>query len=118
MKKLFTKIAFAVAGFTGVAVAQQDPQFTQFMYNKLIYNPGYAGTTGAICGVVQYRNQWNGFEGAPTSFAVAADMRLKNLPLGLGINVISDKIGPMSTNFIRFAGSFNKKIGQGTLGAG
>ena len=118
MKKLFVKIAFAVAGFTGVASAQQDPQFTQFMYNKLIYNPGYAGTTGAVCGVLQYRKQWLGFEGAPTTFALAADMRLKSLPLGVGITVISDKIGPMSTNYIRLAGSFNKKIGSGTLGVG
>lgn len=118
MKKLFVKIAFAVVGFTGVAVAQQDPQFTQFMYNKLIYNAGYAGTSGGICGVLQYRKQWLGFEGAPNSFALAADMRLKTLPLGVGINVISDKIGPMTTNFIRLAGSFNKKIGAGTLGIG
>lgn len=118
MKKLFVKIAFAVAGFTGVVSAQQDPQFTQFMYNKLIYNAGYAGTSGAICGVLQYRKQWLGFEGAPTSFAFAADMRLKGLPLGIGITAINDKIGPMSTNYIRVAGAFNKKIGPGTLGAG
>ncbi|PBQ30717.1 hypothetical protein CNR22_02660 [Sphingobacteriaceae bacterium] len=118
MKKLFVKIAFAVAGFTGVASAQQDPQFTQFMYNKLIYNPGYAGTTGAICGVLQYRKQWLGFTGAPTTFALAADMRLKAAPIGLGITVMSDKIGPMTTNYVRLAGSFNKKLGAGTLGVG
>ena len=118
MKKLFAKIAFAVAGFTGVAVAQQDPQFTQFMFNKLIYNPGYAGTSGGICGVGQFRKQWIGFEGAPTSFAVAGDMRLTSLPIGVGINIISDKIGPMTTNFIRLAGAYNKKIGAGTLGIG
>lgn len=118
MKKLFVKIAFVVAGMTELAFAQQDPQFTQFMYNKLIYNPGYAGTSGAVCGVLQYRNQWMGFQGAPTSFALSADMRLKALPIGVGINVISDKIGPMSTNFVRFAGSYNKKIGTGTLGVG
>ncbi len=118
MKKLFAKIVFAVAGFTGVAVAQQDPQFTQFMFNKLIYNPGYAGTSGGICGVAQYRKQWMGFEGAPTSMAIAGDMRLTNLPLGVGMNIITDKIGPMTTNIVRFAGSFNKKIGQGTFGLG
>jgi len=119
MKKLFVKIAFAVAGFTGVAVAQQDPQFTQFMYNKLIYNPGYAGTTGAVCGVLQYRKQWISFDGAPTTIALAADMRLKSLPIGLGITVMSDKIGPMSTFYARFAGSYNlTKIGSGTLGLG
>ena len=119
MKKLFVKIAFAVAGFTGVAVAQQDPQFTQFMYNKLIYNPGYAGTTGAVCGVLQYRKQWVSFDGAPTSMALSADMRLKALPLGLGITFMNDQIGAMKTNFIRLAGSYNvTKIGSGTLGIG
>lgn len=119
MKKLLTKIAVAVAGFTGVAVAQQDPQFTQFMYNKLIYNPGYAGTSGAICGVAQYRKQWLGFEGTPVSMAFAGDMRLKAAPIGVGINFINDKIGAMNTNIFRVAGSFNvTQIAGGTLGIG
>lgn len=117
MKKLFTKIAIAVAGFTGVSVAQQDPQFTQFMQNKLIYNPGYAGTSGAICGVGQFRQQWVSFDGAPQSAAIAFDMRI--LPaLGVGLNVITDKIGPMNTTFIRIPVSWNVKVGKGTLGLG
>lgn len=118
MKKLFTKIAIAIASFTGVAVAQQDPQFTQWMHNKLIYNPGYAGTSGAICGVLQFRQQWAGFTGAPQSIAVGADMRLSGAPIGLGISIINDKIGPMSTTFARLAGAWNRKIGAGTLGLG
>jgi len=118
MKKLFTKIAIAVAGFTGVAVAQQDPQFTQWMHNRLIYNPGYAGTSGAICGVLQFRQQWVNFTGAPQSIAVAGDMPIQGLPLGVGLNIISDKIGPMSTNFVRAAGAWNKKLAGGTLGIG
>jgi len=117
MKKLFTKIAIAVAGFTGVSVAQQDPQFTQFMQNKLIYNPGYAGTSGAICGVGQFRQQWVSFDGAPQSAAIAFDMRI--LPaLGVGLNVITDKIGPMNTTFIRIPVSWNLNVGRGTLGVG
>jgi type IX secretion system PorP/SprF family membrane protein len=118
MKKLFSKIALLVAGFTGVAMAQQDPQFTQFMFNKLIYNPGYAGTTGAICGVAQFRKQWMNFPGAPTSIAIAGDMRLRGLPIGVGLNVISDKIGPMNTLFLRLAGAYNMKLAGGTLGIG
>ena len=118
MKRLFTKIAVAVAGFTGVAVAQQDPQFTQFMQNRLIYNPGYAGTSNAICGVTQFRQQWASFTGAPQSIALAVDMPLAGLPIGIGLNVINDRIGPMNTVFVRAAGSFNKRIGKGTLGVG
>lgn len=117
MKKLFTKIAIAVAGFTGVAVAQQDPQFTQFMHNKLIYNPGYAGTSGAICGNAQFRQQWVNFDGAPQSIAVAFDMPI--LPnLGIGLNVISDKIGPMNTLFLRVPVSYLIPVGAGKLGIG
>lgn len=119
MKKLLVKITIVFAGFSSVAVAQQDPQFTQWMFNKLIYNPGYAGTSGAVCGVAQYRQQWTAFTGAPQSIAVAADMRLKAVPIGVGLNVISDKIGPMNTTFFRIAGSYNiTKIAGGTLGIG
>ena len=118
MKKLFTKIAIIIAGFTGVAVAQQDPQFTQWMHNRLIYNPGYAGTSGGICGVLQVRQQWASFDGAPLSIAFAADGKLRNAPIGVGLTFINDKIGPMSTNYIRAAGSYLIKAGKGTLGLG
>ena len=46
MKKLLVTATFALAGLSGVVNAQQDPQFTQWMFNRLIYNPGYAGTSG------------------------------------------------------------------------
>lgn len=119
MKKLFTKIAIAVVGFTGVLTAQQDPQFTQWMHNKLIYNPGYAGTSGGVCAVAQFRQQWVSFAGAPQSIALAGDMRLGNA-LGVGLNIISDKIGPTNSLFIRAAGAWNKPLGNkgGVLGIG
>ncbi|MEI6022197.1 MAG: type IX secretion system membrane protein PorP/SprF [Bacteroidota bacterium] len=118
MKKLFAQFALTVAGFSGVLFAQQDPQFTQFMFNKLIYNPGYAGTSGGMCGVAQFRQQWVNFNGAPTTMAFSGDMKLTNLPVGVGINIINDKIGAMNTFFLRFAGSYNIKIGDGNLGLG
>lgn len=118
MKKLLTKIAIVASGLTGILHAQQDPQFTQFMFNRLIYNPGYAGTSGAICGVAQYRKQWASFPGAPTSIAFAGDMRLSALPLGVGLNVMTDKIGQMSTFFMRGAASWNVPLAGGHLGIG
>jgi len=119
MKKVIIRLALVVAGVSGVAHAQQDPQFTQFMYNKLIYNPGYAGTSGAICGVLQFRQQWAGYTGAPQTFAFSGDMRLREIPIGIGMNVMTDKVGPMSTFYFRMAGSYNLlKIAGGTLGIG
>ena len=52
MKKFFTTLALALTALMNNSFAQQDPQFTQFMHNKLIYNPGYAGTSDAICSYV------------------------------------------------------------------
>src|SRR3954464_13433766 len=107
MKRLFLRVTIMFAGISGVAMAQQDPQFTQFMNSKLIYNPGYAGTSGAVCGVAQYRQQWTSFTGAPQTLSFSGDMRLSALPLGVGLNVISDAIGGMKTTFIRGAASYN-----------
>jgi type IX secretion system PorP/SprF family membrane protein len=123
MNKLFTKVAILIAGVSSVAYAQQDPQFTQWMFNKLIYNAGYAGTSGGMCGTLQYRKQWASFDGAPNTVNFAGDARV--LPnLGVGLTFMNDKIGPMSTNYIRLAGSYliqnagKIKGVPGTLGIG
>jgi type IX secretion system PorP/SprF family membrane protein len=119
MKKLFVTVTLAAAAFSGSVNAQQDPQFTQWMFNRLIYNPGYAGTSGAICGVAQYRQQWASFPGNPTTLAFSGDMRLAALPLGVGLNVISDKISAINTTYIRAAASYNiLRLAGGTLGLG
>lgn len=117
MKKLFTKVVVAIAGFSSVLMAQQDPQFTQFMHSKLIYNPGYAGTSNAICANLLYRQQWVNFQGAPQTGLLSFDMPV--LPyLGVGVNIMSDEIGADKTFFGRVAVAYNRVIGQGRLGAG
>jgi type IX secretion system PorP/SprF family membrane protein len=118
MKKIFTKLTVAFAAFSSVLFAQQDPQFTQFMNNKLIYNPGYAGTSDAICANVLYRQQWVNFPGAPKTGLLSFDMPIGNLPLGIGLNVMNDQIGFDKTLFARLALSFKKPLGAGNLGVG
>jgi type IX secretion system PorP/SprF family membrane protein len=119
MKKIITRVAIAVAGFTGVATAQQDPQFTQWMHNRVIFNPGYAGTSNAICGVAQYRQQWASFDGAPNTIALGLDGRIPGAPVGVGLSVISDKVGAMNTLFLRAAGSYLiPDVAGGTIGIG
>ena len=63
MKKLFTFLL--VAFFASASFAQQQQHNTQFMYNKLGYNPAYAGSQDVPCVTCLYRNQWIGLEGAP-----------------------------------------------------
>lgn len=119
MTKIFTKLTLALTAFSGVLFAQQDPQFTQFMHNKLIYNPGYAGTSDAICGTAVYRQQWVNFPGAPKTGLFSFDMPLGNLPIGIGLNVMNDQIGVSKTTFARLAVSYLKRnLGPGNLGVG
>ncbi|MBA4239366.1 MAG: hypothetical protein C0448_01480 [Sphingobacteriaceae bacterium] len=118
MKKIFTTLTVALAAITSVSFAQQDPQFTQFMHNKLIYNPGYAGTSEAICANVLYRQQWVNFPGAPKTGLLSFDMPIGQLPLAIGLNVMSDQIGFDKSLFARLALSYNRHIGAGVLGVG
>jgi type IX secretion system PorP/SprF family membrane protein len=117
MKRLFTKVVVMIAGISGVAMAQQDPQFTQFMHSKLIYNAGYAGTSDALCANILYRKQWVKFDGAPTTALLSFDMPILPM-LGVGLNVMTDEIGPLKTTYVRLAASYNKTIGAGKLGIG
>ena len=118
MKKIFTTLTVALAAITSVSFAQQDPQFTQFMHSKLIYNPGYAGTSEAICANVLYRQQWVNFPGAPKTGLLSFDMPIGQLPIAIGLNVMSDQIGFDKTLFARLALSYNRHIGAGVLGIG
>jgi type IX secretion system PorP/SprF family membrane protein len=69
--------------------------------------------------VAQYRQQWTSFTGAPQTLSFSGDMRLSAVPLGVGLNVISDAIGGMKTTFIRGAASYNiTRLAGGTLGLG
>lgn len=120
MKKIFTALTVAFAAMTSVSFAQQDPQFTQFMHSNLIYNPGYAGTSEAICSNVLYRQQWVNFPGAPRTGLLSFDMPIGQLPLAVGLNVMNDQIGFSKTLFARLALAWNYRPfgGPGVLGLG
>lgn len=93
MKKLFT--AFFL--FTTVSLfAQQDPLFSQFMFNKLAINPGYAGSRELLTADLLYRNQWVNIDGAPKTISASLHSPLNNPHLALGANIFNDKIGPLS----------------------
>ena len=93
MKKIYLAIAVLTL-FTVAIQAQQDPHYTQYMYNMNVMNPAYAGSKESISGALLYRQQWVGLEGAPktATFSVHSPVG-KNV--GLGLSAISDKIGPV-----------------------
>ncbi len=73
---------------------QQDPQFTQYMYNTMTVNPAYAGTQGHSVITLLGRTQWVGFDGAPDTQTLSLDTPLNWKNLGLGLNLMNDVIGP------------------------
>jgi type IX secretion system PorP/SprF family membrane protein len=80
---------------TGIDMfSQQDSQFTQYMYNTININPAYAGSRGVMSVFGLYRNQWVGLDGAPTTMTGSLNTPIGNSNVGLGLSVISDKIGP------------------------
>ncbi|GER60295.1 PorP/SprF family type IX secretion system membrane protein [Patiriisocius marinus] len=92
-------LAFVASVFT--ATAQQDPQYTQYMYNTQIVNPGYAGSKEALSFGLLLRTQWVGLDGAPQTGTFTVDSPIGvNDNMGLGLSIVHDQIGPANeTNF-------------------
>lgn len=91
MKQLYT-LLLSFLFCTGLQ-AQQDVLYTQFMFNKLAYNPGYAGDFDSPELVAIYRNQWMGLEGAPNTQIISYNQRILNNRVGLGGNLSRSSIG-------------------------
>lgn len=80
--------------------AQQDAQYTQYMYNTVSVNPGYAGSRGNISLAALHRSQWVGLDGAPVTQTFNVHSPIGYRGVGLGLSIVNDKIGPTSeTNF-------------------
>ena len=109
-KKIMRKISlFVILSLIALeTIAQQDPQYTQYMYNMNVINPAYAGSNDATSIGLLYRDQWQGLEGAPKTATVNIHFPAgKNV--GLGFSAISDEIGPVSeTNlYVDFSYTLN-----------
>lgn len=83
----------------GTARAQQDPQFTQYMYNTMSVNPAFAGSNGHLTALLMHRSQWVGINGAPNTQILAVDTPLEN-KLGVGGILAHDALGPSSEFFV------------------
>jgi type IX secretion system PorP/SprF family membrane protein len=92
------KIVYSLLLLVSLSVhAQQEPQYTQYMYNPSVINPAYAGSLGYGSLFSLYRTQWIGLEGAPKTMNLSYHQPLENTNLGLGGNIVHDEIGPSTT---------------------
>lgn len=116
--KITIPTLFLIISFGFSIHAQQDAQFSQNNFNKLSFNPAYAGMRHSFCITALHRNQWNGFPGAPKNFLVSSDLFLRSFG-GIGITILNDQLGLDRTNIFKFAGSFHvRPLGEGTLAIG
>jgi type IX secretion system PorP/SprF family membrane protein len=109
MNKLYL-VAILMLGFITDGLAQQDPHYTQYMYNMSVINPAYAGSKENLSMGLLYRKQWVGIEDAPTTGTLFGHSKVgKNV--GLGLSVITDKIGPVEENNIYGDFSYTLNLG-------
>ena len=105
MKKTVAKISVGIAAILALATtkevsAQQDAQFSMYMFNPLSINPAYAGSRDALSATMLGRNQWVNIDGAPTTATLSIHTPLKFEAMSLGLSVIQDEIGPTKTTGI------------------
>ena len=94
-KVLMGLMVWAVALNFNEVQAQQDSQYTNYMYNTQVINPAYAGSREQLSALLLYRNQWVGLDGAPETYNFGIHKALERTPrVGLGLNFYQDAIGP------------------------
>lgn len=94
--------------------AQQNPEYTQYMYNTMMVNPGYTGSVGVFEANLLFRSQWVGLNGAPNTGTFGIHTPLSNKNIGLGLNFINDKLGPSSEQTVAANVSYSISLGGET----
>ncbi|MES1181723.1 MAG: type IX secretion system membrane protein PorP/SprF [Flavobacterium sp.] len=92
--------------------AQQDSQFTSYMYNTININSAYAGNREVLSVFGLHRTQWVGMEGAPVTNAFSLNTPIENTNLGVGLSFINDKIGASDENTISADVSYGIQTGE------
>ncbi len=116
MRKIVLTLAIAASSL--FATAQQDYQFTHYMFDNLSFNPGYAGITNSICGTMLFRQQWAGFDGRPQTALINVHAPVKILRGGVGLTYVNDQLGFEKNNMVRLSYAYHMGLGVGTLGIG
>lgn len=115
MKKLSFLILVFVAG---VASAQQDAMYSQYMFNTLAINPAYAGSRDLLSVTALTRNQWAGIAGAPKTQTIAMHTPIAKKSIGMGVQIFNDKIGITRTTGAFLSYSYRMRLGKGSLALG
>ncbi len=102
--------SFVSLSFVLQVNAQQDPNFTQYMYNTMSINPAYAGSRDVLSATLLHRSQWLGFDDAPQTQTLTVHSPLKNEQMGLGLSIVNDKIGVVSDTYLSAVYSYSIQL--------
>ncbi|MEM8525005.1 MAG: type IX secretion system membrane protein PorP/SprF [Bacteroidota bacterium] len=115
-KKFLLPLVFCLT--LGSLFAQQDEQYTQFMFNKLRYNAAYAGSNATPNFTAIHRSQWVGLEGAPGSQVVTFDLPLLNNRIGIGGNLIRNSVAVSQNITLDGSYAYRVPLGPGVMSLG
>jgi type IX secretion system PorP/SprF family membrane protein len=96
--------------WSALSLAQREPQYTQYMYNIGSFNPAYVGSVESTEFLALYRAQWIDIPGAPQTLRFGGNFPLSNEKMGIGLNVVSDQLGPSSQTYIDVAYSYQVNL--------
>ena len=100
------------------AFAQQDALFSQYMFNKLIINPAYAGSRDGLSMTLVGRRQWVGIDDAPQTLSFSIQSPLRNEHIGLGFYCYTDVLGPFQSSGAIGTFAYRLRLGRGHLSFG
>jgi len=106
-------------------IAQQDAQFSQYMYNTLYYNPAFAGVEGVTKFTLVHRTQWAGFKtsfdgsgGNPTTQVLSATTPIFKIKGGVGLHIVNDNLGPQNNIEVQLSYAYHREIKDAKISAG
>lgn len=120
MKRIvFILLVFVILFACHYANGQQDPMYSQYMFNMLSVNPAYAGSRDVLSATALYRKQWVGIEGAPETVTFSMDTPVKGRKIGLGLNIVDDRIGIVHNLMMNGCYAYRVQLSsKGTLSLG
>jgi len=97
---------------------QHQPLYSQYMFNGLVLNPAFAGSSDVLNLSAIHRNQWTGFEGAPVTSTISGHTPLKNKKINFGLTLLHDKFGINENTRFDLSYAYRLTLAKGSLAFG
>lgn len=124
MNKVVTHIGIFAIVLSGLVAssadlfAQQDAQYSQYMFNRILINPAYAGNRNIADFGIGYRTQWVSMKHTPRTAVFTAQLPVAAEKAGLAAEVFSDQLGPRSGSGLLLSYAYRMQVGRGNLSFG